>query len=108
MLTTIKLKRGNEANINKYTAQPGEIVIDETNWSLRLHDGVIVGGHKLAAETALKDSAGNVISTTYATKTTVDGLNTQVQDILQRLQRIENNYATKQNPTVVGSITITE
>lgn len=38
------LKRGTSEETRKYIGNEGEITIDTTNWSLRVHDGKTPGG----------------------------------------------------------------
>jgi len=41
---SIQLKRGDESKADAYTGPAGEIVVDTTNWTLRLQDGQTSGG----------------------------------------------------------------
>lgn len=45
MMATIKLKRGSADTVGSYVGEDGEVVIDKTNWALRIHDGTTAGGH---------------------------------------------------------------
>ena len=40
----IQLKRGTEAQNDAFVGLEGELTVDMTNWTLRLHDGVTLGG----------------------------------------------------------------
>jgi len=44
-MSFLQLKRGTGDETRRYTGPPGEITINETNWSLRVHDGKTPGGH---------------------------------------------------------------
>ena len=44
-MATIKLKRGIADSVDGYVGVDGEVVIDKTNWGLRICDGVTAGGH---------------------------------------------------------------
>lgn len=48
MPTTLKFKRGNEAAANAFTGAAGELYINTTDFSLRIHDGTTVGGHAVS------------------------------------------------------------
>lgn len=68
MATTVRLKRGTESAVNSYVGQPGELIIDTTNWGLAICDGTTIGG-KRAVTTVngiRPDSTGNInISAAY-------------------------------------------
>lgn len=71
-LRHLLIKRGTQAENDEYTGQLGEITMDETNNSLRIHDGTTAGGHQVSggadgefADTDLSnitDSGRNVIA----------------------------------------------
>lgn len=42
--------RGNTAKNNAYTGKAGEVTVDMQTNSLRVHDGLITGGHKIPNE----------------------------------------------------------
>lgn len=53
--TVLQLRGGSEAdhlsgNGTGFIGQQKEVTVDTTNWTLRVHDGVTVGGYKLALE----------------------------------------------------------
>lgn len=45
-----KLLKGTAADNDAYTGYDGELTIDTTNNTLRVHDGVTPGGSRLATE----------------------------------------------------------
>ena len=47
MPTTLQFRRGTQAQNNSFTGASGEITFDVTNKTLRVHDGVTAGGHRL-------------------------------------------------------------
>ena len=75
MAAVVKLRRGTSAQHSVFTGALGEISVDTTKDTLRIHDGVTVGGHELAlanllntgitaAPSELNILDGAVISTT--------------------------------------------
>lgn len=48
--TPFQFLRGNTAQNNAYTGQPGEITVDTELNQIRLHDGVTAGGHIIATQ----------------------------------------------------------
>ena len=47
MATQVQLRRGTEAENDEFTGAEGEITIDTTNDTIRVHDGVKKGGYKV-------------------------------------------------------------
>lgn len=69
----LQIKRGTKSQNDNYTGLPGEITFDETDNSLRIHDGTTVGGHLIgggsfgnmfanANLSNITDSACNIIA----------------------------------------------
>ena len=56
----LQLRRGNAAAIASYLGYAGELVVDTTNWTLYVHDGVTVGGYAATVNTA--SISGNINS----------------------------------------------
>ncbi len=48
MSRILQMRRGSVAENNAYTGMPGEVTVDTTNNTLRVHDGVTLGGFALA------------------------------------------------------------
>jgi hypothetical protein len=48
MAIQVKFRRGSSGQHNSFTGANGEITVDTTNKTLRVHDGVTVGGTRLA------------------------------------------------------------
>jgi len=48
----LQLRRGNAAAVASYLGFAGELVVDTTNWTLYVHDGVTVGGRAATVNTA--------------------------------------------------------
>ena len=51
-------RRGTAAENNNFTGAPGEITVDTTNNTLRVHDGQTLGGTALARADAVTDMSG--------------------------------------------------
>jgi hypothetical protein len=56
----LQLRRGNAAAIASYLGTAGELVVNTTNWTLYVHDGVTVGGYAATVNTA--SITGNINS----------------------------------------------
>jgi hypothetical protein len=69
-ITQILLKRGNTTAVNSYVGPVGEIVVDTTTNSLRVQDGVTVGGHAVSGGGA---NYSNVNVKGYLTSGAFDG-----------------------------------
>lgn len=47
MPTVVQIRRGTTAENNNFIGQSGELTVDTTTWSLRVHDSVTPGGHAI-------------------------------------------------------------
>lgn len=47
MADQVKMRGGSESSSNNFTGAAREVTVDTTLWTLRVHDGVTPGGHKL-------------------------------------------------------------
>ena len=47
MAVTVQFRRGTAAQNNSFTGAAGEISVNTTNNSIRVHDGSTAGGHEL-------------------------------------------------------------
>jgi hypothetical protein len=56
----LQLRRGNASAISSYLGYAGELVVDTSNWTLYVHDGVTVGGYAATVNTA--SISGNINS----------------------------------------------
>lgn len=61
MARQIQIRRGSAAQHESFTGAVGEITMDTTNTTLRLHDGVTPGGHTIGATPALPDGIDFVV-----------------------------------------------
>lgn len=55
--TQVKRRRGTTAQNDAFTGAEGEIVVDMQKHTLRVHDGVTLGGFEMARQTDLNDKA---------------------------------------------------
>lgn len=70
----LQLRRGNSTAVSTYTGAAGEVVIDTTNWTLRVHDGVTQGGYVVTANTTSLNA--NITQANLGLKGYVDLANT--------------------------------
>ena len=59
MAVTVQFRRGTAAQNNSFTGAVGELSINTTNNSIRVHDGSTQGGHELMLASAANIS-GNI------------------------------------------------
>lgn len=75
----IRLKRGNTSVSTAYTGVVGEITMDTTLKTIRVHDGVTVGGTRLATYQEVQDVAtGNIDLSGYATTAQITAANAAI------------------------------
>lgn len=55
MSRQIQIRRGTSAEHETFTGAPGEITVDTTNNTLRVHDGTTLGGTTLAKQSEIPD-----------------------------------------------------
>lgn len=67
MARQIQIRRGSAAQHESFTGAVGEITMDTTNTTLRLHDGVTPGGHTIGATAALPDGIDFVVDSQLPT-----------------------------------------
>lgn len=74
MATQIQQLRGTAAELDAFTGNPGVITVDETNKTIRLHDGVTLGGNpirsgnEVAMRAELKALSVSSAKTAYLTE----------------------------------------
>jgi len=64
MAIQVKFRRGSSGQHNSFTGANGEITVDTTNKTLRVHDGVTVGGTRLAKFNEIGAASANLQSIT--------------------------------------------
>ena len=113
MSIQVKLRRGTANQHSSFTGAIGEVTVDLTNDTLRVHDGVLVGGHRLAkySELASFSSVSNGMELDLSTPS--DGsltnsaaytnftANTKVTDAIDILNQVIDNV---RNNTFVKSV----
>ena len=60
LVSEILLKRGNAAAASTYVGPMGEVIIDESTWTLRVQDGATPGGFSTVSSTQLGLVSGNL------------------------------------------------
>lgn len=65
MPTQLQLRRGTQAQNDTFVGANGEIIVDLTNKTLRLHDGVTTGGWTIANSGAPTFSQSITVSSTF-------------------------------------------
>jgi hypothetical protein len=115
MSIEVKLRRGTANQHSGFTGVTGEVTVDITNDTLRVHDGVLAGGHRLARYSELGAAGANTgMELSLATPT--DGsltnsaayesftTDTTVTDAIDILNQVINNV---RNDTFIKSVTFT-
>ena len=64
MAIQVKFRRGSSGQHSSFTGANGEITVDTTNKTLRVHDGVTVGGTRLAKFNEIGAASANLQSIT--------------------------------------------
>ena len=73
MAKQLQLRKGTATEHNTFTGANGEVTVDTTNKTLRVHDGVTAGGTPLLNASQLVDSTSTVKGVTrFATATEVE------------------------------------
>ena len=62
MAVTVQFRRGTAAENNAFTGAAGELSVNTTNNSIRVHDGSTAGGHEVMKADATNIS-GNIAGT---------------------------------------------
>lgn len=71
----LQLRRGNATAVSTYTGAAGEVVINTTDWTLRVHDGSTVGGYVVTANTTSLNA--NITQANLGMKGYVDSVASQ-------------------------------
>ena len=62
MAIQVKLRRGTANQHSTFTGAIGEVTVDTTNDTLRVHDGALAGGHRLARFSDIAAQSANLLS----------------------------------------------
>jgi len=90
MSIQVKFRRGTSTQHNSFTGADGEITVDSTNKTVRVHDGSTVGGHRLAKYNEIV--VANL--SPLATWTSLLGTNTAIRILVSDRLQIANAAAT--------------
>lgn len=116
MSVQVKLRRGTANQHSSFTGAIGEVTVDMTHDTLRVHDGILVGGHRLAKYSELSEantiSNGMeiVLSNPSDSDLVTNGAyknftaNTKVTDAIDILNEVIDNV---RNNTFVRSVSFT-
>ena len=102
MPRTLQFKRYSSATLANTTGANGELIIDTTNNTLTIHDGVTVGGRSLAASVATSNTLNTKLSTTGGTVTG----NLIVTNTITSSNIVSSNTITSNNLTVTGIFSV--
>jgi hypothetical protein len=95
MSRTLQFKRYSASALAGVTGANGEIIIDTTNQTLTIHDGVTPGGRSLAtANTRLSTTGGTVTGNLVVTNT------------ITASNLISSNTITSNNLTITGNLVV--
>ena len=74
MPTTVKFRRGTTAQNDAFTGAAGEISVDETLDTIRVHDGSTAGGFAMVSEDATQTLTNKTLTSAELTTPTVGGV----------------------------------
>tara|TARA_B110000977_G_scaffold157523_1_gene200639 strand:+ start:2894 stop:3430 length:537 start_codon:yes stop_codon:yes gene_type:complete len=121
----LQFVRGNATKNDTFVGYVGEITVDTTNWTLRLHDGVTPGGHSSARQLSyadiaecpvipsdlsdLTDTSGVLFSGDYAALSNAPKIPTDLADLTDDEIKIPTDISqlsdvTKRIPTDVNQL----
>jgi hypothetical protein len=106
MAAVVKLRRGTSAQHSVFTGALGEISVDTTKDTLRIHDGVTVGGHELA----LANLANTGIQATPSELNIMDGAvisTTQLNYLSDVTSNIQAQLNSKQTSASLSTVATT-
>ena len=63
MATQVQFRRGTTSQNNAFIGAQGELTVDTDVWALRIHDGVLAGGHVVPTLTATQTFTNKTMST---------------------------------------------
>ena len=113
MAVQVKLRRGTANQHSTFTGAIGEVTVDLTHDTLRVHDGVLAGGHRLAKYSDLSEAntVSNGMQIVLSNPTDSDlvtngaytnfNVNTKVTDAIDILNEVIDNV---RNNTFVRSV----
>jgi hypothetical protein len=60
MSRTLQFKRYANTVVANTTGSPGELIIDNTNYAITVHDGVVAGGYRIATEVFVTNAVNTI------------------------------------------------
>ena len=78
MSTQVQYRRGTATQNNAFVGALGEIIVDTTNWTLRVHDGITAGGAGNLATVAYVDAKTFIVNGTSNVNVVTSGGNVTV------------------------------
>jgi hypothetical protein len=116
MPTVVQFRRGTTAQNNNFTGANGEISVDTTDLTLRVHNGSTVGGNPLATQTYVNNAIGALSANSISSGTSSVSIiasngniraniaGTTVQTISTGLVAITGDLSVSGNATLSGNI----
>jgi hypothetical protein len=95
MSRTLQFKRYSAATLAGITGANGEIIIDTTNQTITIHDGVTPGGRSLATSNTKLSTTGGTVTGNLIVTNTITASNV-----------ISSNTVTANNLTVTGNLIV--
>ena len=99
MSTQIKHRRGSAQEHLSFTGANSEITVDTDDYSLRVHDGVKVGGHKVAKQDSLDETNNNLATTNQDLLDLNDQTDQNFQQVNDDLTATQNDLDVVTNNT---------
>jgi hypothetical protein len=104
MPTILQLRRGTTAQNDNYAGSVGEITVDSTLNTLRVHDGSTTGGHSLVGNTATQTLTNKTLtSPTLNSGVVGTALTLNAQAELRYADSDSSNYVAFKSPATVAS-----
>ena len=107
--TQVQFRRGTAAQNNSFTGASGEITVDTTNNTLRVHDGVTAGGYTvptLVAATGNLNVTGGISATGNITGNYFLGNGSLLSGIITSVANINNGTSNVTVTSSGGNITV--
>lgn len=104
MATQIQLRQGTTTEHNTFTGAVGEVTVDTTNKTLRVHDGVTVGGTPLAKISDIPNATEAVAGKAKIATTAIAQAGTNNSDIITPLKLKDTVFGLGQTRKVVTKI----
>jgi hypothetical protein len=95
MPRTLQFKRYSSATLANTTGANGELIIDTTNQTLTIHDGVTPGGRSLATSNTKLSTTGGTVTGNLIVTNTITASNV-----------ISSNTVTANNLTITGNLIV--